>query len=837
MLTYNRCTSINRLLSPCLVPLIFLCGIVTWCVCLPSLSFADERVNPIEGTSETSSDYSLISNEIPGMVIVLTNSQIRVRGYRTVYEILRDLPGFTTRGAFGESPISVIMDGEQSQGNEKFLLYIDGVLEQDLWRRSVWLSTQYSVAAIKNITVFYGAAATRFGANALSGVIFIDTKKAEDLGDGYGDISITKDVRTNMWAVDFMLGHSYNKRNNPKLAKSLFSWYLRGRLYLSEERDPSLDSRWTLADPDVQAFIQKRVDDYCDDYKRAYGIKDDGCTNTQVKAALDKYRQQLLGEFLDDASKSGLFAKPIHRNQNNSFAVETGLRFDNWFLRFFLWNMSTGPGLRYPSFLHQTEHQWTVRNLSLSLHHLKSELWSSGVGEKAQVIYFNLNMYFQRHEIPSSSLRVTFSPQTRVFYGRTCKDPTGANDIPCTWKEYTWTPTYHYVVSNSFRAQPKLDFRLLEGNFKFSIGFDTGASFLQGNYVTSNRESPELYAEPQNQRGAGNQFEHTFFSAFFQSELTFSKIFVANIGLRSDWELVRGNLEVVPNCQRPLTPCYRYSSPLVGRGSLIFKPSKRFQARLSYGYAFLSPSNWQLYGNSLADPNNQNIRDLLPQDKHALELNLFFQPLSKLFVTMSVFHNWLFNVNAIVVLPYRQNENRNFNIGNQTTIGGRFYAFYKLFKWLDIVANFAILLPRLDVVNDNSDESILLEDVPFFQGNLIADFRSGPSDMSHFFGSVRMNVQTARTNTGFDQLENGQIQVVRGAQTDTQFVLHLSAGYMWVAPEGFPVLKRLHGSFVMENLLNTTYYDLGIRSGRSPNYSPLVQQPGINAYFNLSASF
>lgn len=796
---------------------------------------ADERVNPIEGTIDTGSAYPLLTNEIPGMVIVLTHQQIQARGYRSVYEILRDLPGFSTRGGFGQGWVNLIMDGEQSQNNEKFMLFVDGVLEQDLWRRSIWLSYQYSTYFIKNITVFYGPAATRFGANAVSGVVFIDTKKAEDLADGYGDLSFTKDIRTNMWALDLMLGHSYNKRSNKNLAKNLFSWYVRGRLYLSDARDDGANQRWSLDNPDIRGFLDQRAAQYRLDYQRAFPSSEQNKIDQEVA----NYRKRLDSAFRDDPANSGLYANPTYSDRNQTFVGEAGLRFDNWFLRFFLWSMDTGEGLRYPAYLRQANTTWTVRNLAVSLHHLKSELWSSGVGEKAQVIYLNLNLIYRRHEIPTSSSRVFFDGQQRVFVNpeKPCTDPTGNNQIPCTWTEFAWQPRYHYVISQSFQAQPKLDFQLLNSRLRMSVGFDTAIEHIQGAYVISDRPDPDRFAAAvPTSTGAGNHFEHIRFSAFLQADVNIVNWLSASVGVRSDWDWARGDLDIVPNCYRPLSPCYRFSAPLVGRASLIGKFGESLQARLSYGYAFLSPSNWQLYGSNVARA--LDARDLLPQDKHSVELNVYAGLFSKWYFTVSVFHHWLNNVDALIFVPFRQNEVRNINIGNQMTLGGRLYTVLKLVPWMDISAALAVLFPRLDVqgLRSGAENPILLQDIPLLQGSLIFDFRSHSHDLSHFFGSIRLNVQSTRQNTGFDQAENGEITVQRGPQIDPYFVLHLSAGYLWRPPENWPI-KKLSLSATAENILNWNYNDIGYRSAREPNFSSLVPMPGINGFFNLSVGF
>lgn len=830
--------------------LLLTCLALILCFGLSAVASADDRVNPIEKSIDSGSDYTLLTNETPGMVIVLTYQQIRARGYRSVYEILRDLPGFTTRGGFGQSKMFLSMDGESSQNNEKFLLFIDGVLEQDLWRRAAWLSYQYSVFFIKNIKVFYGPAAARFGANAMSGVIFIDTKKAEDLGDGYGDVALTKDIRNNMWAVDLMVGHSYSKRNHPKLARSLFSWYVRGRFYFSDERNGDFDKLWDPANwsnaPSnfnfastlnlSNTFLNNALQQYTNDYRTAFPT----ASTQDINNAVGLYRTRLLQEFTQDRANSGLYGSPTYINRNLSFSAESGIRLDNWFLRFFLWSMGTGPGMRYLPHHAQTDSQWWVRNMSLSLHHLRSELWSSGIGEKAQVIYFNLGLIFKRHETPGDTFSVRFRPQNQVFFDTTCTDPTGQNNIPCTYKEYTWQPTYRYIVSTSFRAEPKLDFRLLEGRLKFSVGINTGVAFLQGETVTSNRPEPQKFGNSGVNRGAGNQYEHVYFSGFVQGEVKFMPWLLASFGVRSDWDMVRGEVEVVPNCGRALIPCYRFSAPILGRASLISKLlDNKLQIRLSYGYAFLSPSNWELFGDSGDSVGGQlDARDLLPQDKHSVELNVYANINDRVYLTVSVFHNWLNNVTSLLSLPFRQNEIRIVNIGNQTTFGGRLYSIAKILKWLNVSASVSILYPQLEVfnLNDNSINPLWMQDTPFFTGNLSVDIRSHPYDASHFFGSLRANFITGRQNIGFDQLENGKVEVRKGEQTDFYVIFQLSAGYLWRAPETWPI-KRLSVSATAENVFNTLYYDLGIRTGRAPIYNPLVPQPGINGFVQVSAGF
>ncbi len=836
---------------------------------------ADERVNPIEDTIETGSDYPLLINETPGMVIVLTYEQIRARGYRSIYEILRDLPGFSGRGGFTQGFARISWDGEFSKNNEKFLLFIDGVLEQDIWQKTVWLSFQYPVHFIKNITIFYGPAATRFGANAMSGVIFIDTKKAEDLFDSYFELQFTKDIRNNTWITDFMLGHSYTKRTYPKLAKSLFSWFVRGRFFYSAEynsdydllynpnywENPPKDSPVKESFRESKLFLQRVLRKYREDIYNAYRPAFSGINDPLLDKITASYRQRLFNSYLDDPTNSGLFARPKFRDQNLSFSGEMGFRLDNWFFRFYLWSTSASEGLRYLPHFYQPKSEWWVRNLSISLHHLRSELWSSGVGEKAQVIYFNLNVVFRRHETPGNSYQINFLPHTytlrdplkvknQLFEAKCTDIPNGKNVVPCTWKDYSWETTYYYIISHSINVEPKLDFKLLEGRLFLSTGFNTRFASIQGEPITAPRKDPQNNETNSSNSPAANQYEHLYLSAFVQSELSIIPQLSANFGLRSDWEFVRGKLEEIPNCDRNVFPCYRFSAPLIGRASLIAKfLENKLLFRLSYGYAFLAPSNKELFGaksgesrflsSRSAIERSLDARSLLPQDKHYIELNTYGAIASKVFISGSLFYYWLNNISALVPLSYRPFENRLINIGNQNTFGIRLYSIIKAASFLEITFNSAVIISSLSVLNYNRAENrIPITDSPIFQGNLIADLRSGPSDLSHFFGSLRLNLASGRQATVFEQTPDGKLKL-KDNRPSVPFaaILHLSAGYLWIPPENWTVPKRLSFSITVENLLNIRYYDLGIETASGPFYSPVIPQPGINAFFKISSAF
>ena len=78
----------------------------------------------------------------PANIIVVTSEQIQNRGYLTLEEVFKDLPGFDFAVGLpsGEYPTHFLFRGVGDVGQTKFALFIDGVLQNDIsngWFRHV----------------------------------------------------------------------------------------------------------------------------------------------------------------------------------------------------------------------------------------------------------------------------------------------------------------------------------------------------------------------------------------------------------------------------------------------------------------------------------------------------------------------------------------------------------------------------------------------------------------------------------------------------------------------------------------------------------------------------
>ncbi len=128
--------------------------------------------------------------EAPGIVTVVTAEQIRQRGFRTVNDVLRTVPGFEG----GRYEANAWFNEGAARGQPRTLLIlINGVNVTEPVRNSISLDRKIPIESVKRIEVTSGPGGVLWGSNALLGVINIILKDAADLdgavvsgGGGHG---------------------------------------------------------------------------------------------------------------------------------------------------------------------------------------------------------------------------------------------------------------------------------------------------------------------------------------------------------------------------------------------------------------------------------------------------------------------------------------------------------------------------------------------------------------------------------------------------------------------------------------------------------------------------
>lgn len=112
----------------------------------------------------------------PATVLVITQDDIRARGYRSLVDVFDDLPGMDISKPYGDVYISPIWRGLRKDIGTPFLILIDGVPENDLYYNEADFLPAVPLIHIHQIEVVYGPASAAYGANAFAGVINVRTR-------------------------------------------------------------------------------------------------------------------------------------------------------------------------------------------------------------------------------------------------------------------------------------------------------------------------------------------------------------------------------------------------------------------------------------------------------------------------------------------------------------------------------------------------------------------------------------------------------------------------------------------------------------------------------------
>ncbi len=122
--------------------------------------------------------------QIPNRVEVVTDEQIRRRGYRYLIELLEDLPGLQTMNYVeAETGAHVIVRGIW-QNNKILVLYNGHKITSPEGKDFIFGRHNWSLANVKRVELIYGPASALYGADAVSAVINIVPKDWNDL-DGH----------------------------------------------------------------------------------------------------------------------------------------------------------------------------------------------------------------------------------------------------------------------------------------------------------------------------------------------------------------------------------------------------------------------------------------------------------------------------------------------------------------------------------------------------------------------------------------------------------------------------------------------------------------------------
>jgi len=121
--------------------------------------------------------------QTPAHIMVITREQMRDRRYKSLADLLEDLPGVDfQRGTRSTQYNNFVFQGHLS--NNKLLILLDGVRIDHPAGGKIPIAENFSLYFAKQVEVLYGPAAALYGADAFAGVINIITEKAGDTPGG-----------------------------------------------------------------------------------------------------------------------------------------------------------------------------------------------------------------------------------------------------------------------------------------------------------------------------------------------------------------------------------------------------------------------------------------------------------------------------------------------------------------------------------------------------------------------------------------------------------------------------------------------------------------------------
>jgi outer membrane receptor for ferrienterochelin and colicins len=137
----------------------------------------------------TASRKSEKISEAPAAIYVISEKQIRMRGYRTLVDALHDVPGFDFQHTYGTYPELIHQRGLVGENN-RTLVYIDGVPDNNINENAVLAGTiRFPLNNVSRIEIVSGPASALYGANAFNGIINIITKDGKKEPGNHADFT------------------------------------------------------------------------------------------------------------------------------------------------------------------------------------------------------------------------------------------------------------------------------------------------------------------------------------------------------------------------------------------------------------------------------------------------------------------------------------------------------------------------------------------------------------------------------------------------------------------------------------------------------------------------
>ncbi len=730
--------------------------------------------------------------EAPATVIVITENDIRERGYANIEEIFHDLPGFDVIRGRGPVYSLVYQRGYRSITNDRTILLIDGIEENDLASDNMPISRQYPLSNIKRIEYVYGPASTMYGANAFVGVINVVTKSNDEYFSGKNKLAVHAKAdygSFNSRTIDATIAGRSKK----------ISFSVTGRYFASTGLDISSYDEWdfSLSGMDYASALDISGENteggyLAQDYINETGIdtldarglyvitQNNANVATSINLTADGINQARLNDSL--ALYNAAEPLPTVVKNDENWYLKARMQVGNFSIGIQSWKIDEGlaPWYTNQRFLFREDRsRWIAWNSMLYAN------YENAVSDK---IFFTNLLSYRIHEINGGT---DFELYTGYLNNKRTMVDLANDSIPLI------NTIYYYRTSNQLRNETRFTYT---PNKKFDIltGLELRSSMIQGNYIKSGEENPDETGSMASQSFPGTTHFRTFdVGVFSQFSYKIIPVLTVTLGGRGDYNRIRttGGYGFVFN----------------PRAVLVYTP-QNFIFKAIYSEAFKDASYLQRYSTSesrqLTNPNLQ------PEKVKNIEISAYWKINDNLNFNVAGYSAYYSNaVKSVTVTLEDGTQTEQFQaVGNQEISGMQAELNYKLghFKFY---TNYTYTYPV------DKESGLMISDIAAHKANLVAN----ASFYKYFNINLRANYVGAR-NSG----ENTSGSKNPITTFDPIIVLNST---LYVSN----FIKNLSVSLSVNNLLDTEYFVPGVRDADGVTYASRFPQYGRT--FNISVIY
>jgi outer membrane receptor for ferrienterochelin and colicins len=723
--------------------------------------------------------------QVPATVMVITEKDIRQRGYQSVEQMLHDLPGFDIAKGNGPGYAYFYQRGYRSISNDRILLLIDGVEENDLVSNNIPISRQYPVSDIERVEIIYGPASTLYGANAFSGVINVITKSYKASTGTNKKLGFVGHARTGSWNTSSVDGTLTAKTKD--VAVSVIGRYFQsdemnlGNRYATWNYDPRTPDQYAgllgLEGQDASGnFLAQNyltssglLQKFPGSDLFAIGYAPNGQAST---IQLTSQGQQKAAE-LDNAGVFGgaVTGEPVgYDNFSQDWFVRVKVEFKELTLSAYSWQTNEGAT---PWYTNRSRLAAPNRSRWVTANNAFSSVYSKSFSEKFQVL--NITS-FKIHEIDGSTNLASY---TGYYNARYSLLDLANGRMPATSTQYSYR--YSNQLRNELRffltPSPKID---------VSGGLEIRASYIQGDYIRSSLPFPDETGYLLDSVAGGNNYRS--YDMGLYSQLTYRPVSYLKLvaGLRLDDNRIRnlGGYGAVVNPRL---------AAILSRGKFIFKGI--------YATAFKDASNLQKYGT--APDRRLNNPTLLPERVKNMEVSANLRVNKELSFSIVSYRADYSNVvgTAQVQLPDGSSTNQFQPIGRQKIWGVQGEGAYKTDR-LNVWGNFTFTKPW----DEETDQRI--SDIADFMANVGANYQITPKLDANLIANY---VSPRKTGLGTSGSNNPITRF------DSYLIFNAAITYR-------NVLRGVSLQLTANNLANTEYFVPGIRAADNISFASRFPQ-------------